>query len=142
LQAQTNLSLARQGSHSSNLESALNTSISNITYTQLLTFSFPVMLSGTLSLLDATGIPQSGKWVTYGGTVGYTFRARWQSSLGLMQGQNQGTGRRQAHYAESRLGIGRYGAVALRVEKNLFRVGDPERDYDELLGSLTLTGRF
>jgi hypothetical protein len=142
MQAQTNLSLARQGNHSSNPESALNASISNLTYTQLLTFSFPVSLSGTLSLLDATGIPQSGKWVTYGGTAGYTFRTRWQSSIGFMQGQNQGTGRRQAHYAESRLNLGRYGAIALRVEKNLFRVGDPERDYDELLGSLTLTGRF
>ena len=142
LQAQTNLSVARQGNRSSNPESALNTSVHNVTYTQLFNFSFPVTLSGTLSLMDATGIPQSGKWVTYGGTAGYTFRTFWQSSLGFMQGQNQGAGRRLGHYAESRLNIGRYGAVALRVEKNRFRVGDPERDYDELLGSLTLTGRF
>jgi|GEM_PF-2450585 len=142
MQAQINLSLARQGNRSSNPESALNTSVRNLTYTQLLTFSFPVTLSGTLSLLDATGIPQSGKWVTYGGTAGYTFRSTWQTSLGFMQGQNGGQGRRQAHYAESRLNIGRYGAVALRVEKNRFRVGDSGRDYNELLGSLTLTGRF
>jgi hypothetical protein len=142
LQAQSNLSLARQGNQSSNPESALNASIHNVTYTQLFTFSSPFSVSGTLSLLDATGIPQSGKWVTYGGTAGYTFRARWQSSLGFTQGQNGGTGRREAHYAESRLNVGRYGSVTLRVEKNRFRVGDLERDYDELLGSLTLTGRF
>ncbi|MBD0258506.1 MAG: hypothetical protein ICV83_22550, partial [Cytophagales bacterium] len=142
MQAQTNLSMARQHNHSSNPESALNASVTNLTYTQLFTFAAPFSLSGTLSLLDATGIPQSGKWVTYGGTAGYTFRSRWQSSLGFMQGQNQGTGHRQGHYAESRLSLGRCGAIALRVEKNRFRVGDPERDYDELLGSLTLTGRF
>ncbi len=126
------------------------TSNQNVSGTQSMQFSFPLVVTGTVTysntnittLMATSPLQPKGQWVTYGGTVSYTFFGRIQATAGTTYGNNEAEGTRFAHFAESNVQLHKYFTVGVRFENNALQTGKPETDYKETFGKLTLSSRF
>lgn len=160
LSAQTTLIAFGQKTQS-RLLNGHNHVVKNLQWNQLISFTIPISLMSTLAWMDAHGMEehnrqgqaggedvfsttlhQNGTWLTFGGSFSYTFRGRWENRIGFSEGTSSQEGKKQNRFIESRVQLGKYGDLSVRMEKNVLQTGDAWWDYKELMGIATLTSRF
>jgi hypothetical protein len=141
-QTQSSLVASQQRNSTRQSDSLRQASIQNLTFTQTFNFAVPILLSFTGSYMKANQVPVAGQWFSYGGNVSYTFRGVWQTSVGVLQGNNEAEGLRQNQFAETKVTVKSRVEVALRVERNVFETKEVQYNYRELFGNLTLSSRF
>ncbi|MES2732280.1 MAG: hypothetical protein V4714_11040 [Bacteroidota bacterium] len=148
---QSTLSISAQSSYFQKGEQLKKHSVRNILLNHVASFDFPVQLSGQASLLKIDTGQKLENWTIIGGSIAYTFRGNWQSSIGFTEGSEPGAGfgntqtirgKKQSRFVESKVAMGRFCTLQMRVESNLFETGEMLRDYKEMRGTFTLSSHF